>query len=252
MIKQYATVDWDKDAQAFCSGKYPINDKIYIQFPTIRQVMFDYGEKRYWSVMYSLIATSSDLIAQLDTMGLDWEKVSDFEVFLRNFIFLPEEDIHIFLPTVSPKDFILCENSDTQELMLYNEKDNITIDKFIHENIADYIRYAHGIKKNVIRAGNEFTHRDIIEDAHDEIKRQQRRQKKQKSQMKTYISFLANTYKCLPDQILDMKVNYFFDAIKRINAINEATTMPFLMYYGMVDGSKRENQKRLDPMRDDV
>ena len=67
-----------------------------------------------------------------------------------------------------------------------------------------------------------------------------------------YISYLSNVYKCLPDMILDMRVNYFFDAIKRTNAINEAATLPFMMYYGMVDGSNKQNQKRLDPMRYDV
>ena len=95
-------------------------------------------------------------------------------------------------------------------------------------------------------------HKDLIEDAHDELQKQQRKQKHHKSQMKAYISYLSNVYKCLPDMILDMRVNYFFDAIKRTNAINEAATLPFMMYYGMVDGSNKQNQKRLDPMRYDV
>lgn len=252
MIKRFVNINWDEDVKCFCTGRYNINDKIYINFPTIREIMFDIGEKQYWSVLFSLIATSSDIIAQLDDVGLDWEKVSDFEVFLRHIVFMSEEQIKIFLPTINLSDFVIGESKNTQELILYNEKEDITIDKFIVDKIAEYLRYVHGIKKNVIRAGNAYTHRDLIDDAHDELKKALRKPKQHKSQIKAYLSYLANSYGCLPDKILDMKANYFFDAVKRTNAINEATTLPFMMYYGMVDGSKKQNQLRLDPMRYDV
>lgn len=252
MIRQYATIDWDEDVKCFCTGRYNINDKIYIEFPTVRQVMFDIGEKQYWSVLFSLIATSSDIIAQLDEVGLDWEKVSDFEVFIRHFVFMPQEQIHIFLPTVNRDNYSIEENPESEELILHDNIDDIVLDKLIVEKIADYLRYAHGLKKNVIKAGNTYTHRDLIDDAKEELKKQKRRPKQQKSQLKAYISYLANVYRCSPETIMEMRINYFFDAIKRSNAINEATTMPFMMYYGMVDGTNKQNQKRLDPMRYDV
>lgn len=252
MIKQYAAINWDEDVKCFCSGRYTINDKVYIEFPTVRQIMFEIGEKNYWSTLFLLISTPSDIIAQLDDLGLDWEKVSDFDIFIRHFIFMSDEQIKIFLPTISKNSFKLFENKNTQEIILYDDENDIVIDRLIADKISDYLRYAHGIKKNVIKAGNAYTHKDLIEDAHDELKKQQRKQKHHKSQMKAYISYLSNVYKCLPDMILDMRVNYFFDAIKRTNAINEATTLPFMMYYGMVDGSNKQNQKRLDPMRYDV
>lgn len=245
-------VNWDEDVKCFCTGRYQINDKIYIDFPTVKQVMFDIGEKQYWSVLFSLVATSSDIIAQLDDAGLDWEKVTDFEVFLRHFIFMSQEQVNIFLPTIIRENFKIGENKESEELVLYDETNDIMLDRLVVEKIADYLRYTHGLKKNVIKAGNAYTHRDLIEDAHDELRKQQRRPQQQKSQLKAYISYLANAYGCLPDKIMDMRINYFFDAIKRTNAINEATTLPFQMYYGMVDGTNKENQKRLNPMRYDL
>lgn len=249
MIKNYATVNYDEDVKCYLSGKYVINDKIYINFPTIKQIMFDIGEKKYWTLIYSMVATSSDLIAQLDDKGLDWEKVDDFDIFIMNFIFLNENDIKYLLPTIEKSKFILTENPDNQEIILRNEEDGITIDRNIYECIVDYIRYVHGIKKNVIRAANAYTHRDLIEDAHEQIKLMQRKSKLQKSQMKAYVSYVVNSLGYRIDDVLDMKINYFFDCVKRINAIETAKTMPFMMYYGMVDMDKRESKNSLDPIR---
>lgn len=249
MTKKYATVNYDEDAKCYLSGKYYINDKIYIQFPTVRQVMFDIGEKKYWNLIFALVATSSDLIAQLDDKGLDWEKVPDFDIFIMNFIMLGEDAIKVMLPTITTSNFTIEENPQNQELILIDKTNDIVIDRNIYECIVDYIRYAHGIEKNVVRAANAYTHRDLIEDAHEQIKLMQRKSKSQKSQMKAYISYVINSLGYKVDDVLDMNINFFFDCVKRINAIETAKTMPFMIYYGMVDMSKRESKNSLDPTR---
>lgn len=249
MTKKYATINYDEDAKCYLSGKYRINDKIYVNFPTVREVMFDIGEKNYWLIIFSLVATSSDLIAQLDDRGLDWEKVPDFDIFIMNFLLMSEDKLNVMLPNIKSSNFVLKENPDNEEVILYDEKNDITIDRNIYECIVDYIRYAHGLEKNVIRAANAYTHRDLIEDAHEQIKFSQRKPKSHKSQMKAYVSYVINALGYKIDDVLDMKINFFFDCIKRINAIDTAKTMPFMMYYGMVDMSKKESKKNLDPMR---
>ena len=82
-----------------------LTDKIYINFPTVREVMFDIGEKKYWSIIYSLVATSSDLIDQLDDKGLDWEKVPDFDIFIMNFLLMNEDLLNVMLPTIKSSNF---------------------------------------------------------------------------------------------------------------------------------------------------
>lgn len=248
MIKNYATVNYDEDAKCYVSGKYRINDKIHIEFPTVREIMFDIGEKKYWTAIYSIVSTPSDLIAQLDDRGLDWEKVADFDIFIMNFI-LNGDGIKVLLPMIDTTKFVLTENPDSKEIILYDETNDITIDRNIYECIADYIRYAHGLKKNVIRAANAYTHRDLIEDAHDQIEIDKRKSKSHKSQMKAYISYIIGSLGYKVDDVLDMRINFFFDCVKRVNAIDTAQQMPFMIYYGMVDTSKREIKNSLDPMR---
>lgn len=247
MIRK-SVINYNEDAKCYLCGKYNINSKIYINFPTIREIMFDIGENKYWTLVFGIIATSSDLIAELDSKGLDWEKVDDFDIFCINFLLSDSKLMNIIFPTLDTSLFDLKEN-ENGEVVLYDKTNDITIDKNIYTYIVDYMRYVHGIDKNVIKAGNQYTHNDLIEDAHKQLERNKIKLKNQKSQMKARISYVLNYSGYKIDDILDMRINYFFDCVKRISAIETAKTMPFLMYYGMVDGKKREIKNSLDAMR---
>lgn len=251
MIKDYALIDVDEDAKCYLSGEYKINKKISMHFPTIREIMLGIGEQKYWQIVCILCATTSDMIAQLDERGLDWETTDDFDVFAINFISMTKQDLSVLFPTLADCNFELEINQDNDNLILIDKEKDIVIDKNIYEHMASYIRYVHGIKKNIVRAANAYTHRDLIEDAYRELEYAKKRKKKKQesSQMKNYISYLIAEMHFSKDQVLDMNVNFFFDCVKRGNAVEQAKTMPFLIYYGMVDASNKETKKSLDPMR---
>lgn len=251
MTRNCVLIDENEDAKCYITGEYHINDKVYIKFPTVREIMCDIGELNYWRILFTLTATTSDMIAQLDDMGLDWEKTDDFDVFAVNFSLMPKQDIGVLFPELVCCDFDLMINQDNDMTVLRDEKNDINIDKNIYDHIVDYLRHVHGLKKNVIRAANAYTHRDIIEDAHREIEYASKRKKKKNngSQFKNYISYLMTSMCLKQSDVLDMNVCLFFDCVKRCNAVEQAKTMPFLMYYGMVDASNKEAKNSLDPMR---
>lgn len=242
-------INYEEDAKCYLSGDYRINDKIYVHFPTVREILFEIGEKAYWTTVFAFVSTSSDLIAELDDRGLDWEQVTDFDLFIMNFLLMSEDMIHIFLPTLRVENFRLRENPDNQEINLYSARDDITIDKNIFQYIADYIRFVHGLKKNIVKAGNAYTHQDLIDDAHDRKRWAEMKPKNEKSQMKAYLSYLIASLGYTVDDVMDMRINFFFDLIKRVSAIETAKEMPFMAYAGMVDLKKKEVKKSLDPMR---
>lgn len=244
-------IDWDEDAKCYMSGNYKVNDKITVRFPTVREIMFDIGEKEYWQAVFMLTMTPSDVIAELDDDGLDWEQVPEFDLFIKNFIFMSEDMLRIFLPCLNKDNFQLVENENIQQINLYDPVNDILIDSNIYLYIVDYIRYVHGIKKNIIKAGNAYTHKGLIEDAHKHKKwASMKKAKADKSQMKAYVSFLMASLSYSRDEVLDMQMNFFLDIIKRVSAIETAKEMPFMAYSGMIDTTKKENKKLFDPMRD--
>ena len=64
---------------------FPINDKIMVRMPTVGEII-RFGEKKYFSLVYLFCSTSSDYKVQLDSIGVDWQDLSDFDMFRQLFI----------------------------------------------------------------------------------------------------------------------------------------------------------------------
>ena len=91
---------------------------------------------------------------------------------------------------------------------------------------------------------NEITKMDLIEDARDEAMMASR--KEYKSVLKPLISALAvKTGQLGSDSIWNTKINMFFDAIKRINKIQDATLLLQGAYSGFAS-LKGVDKARLD------
>ena len=64
---------------------YPITKDIVVHVPTVREIIKEYGEDEYYGIISYFLATSYDLMLDLEDNGIDYETVSDFDVFLMRF-----------------------------------------------------------------------------------------------------------------------------------------------------------------------
>ena len=60
---------------------YEINDKIAVHVPTVNEI-FDFGDQKYYSIVQTLIATPFDLMVELDDIGIDYESITNYQLFL--------------------------------------------------------------------------------------------------------------------------------------------------------------------------
>ena len=60
---------------------YKINDKISVHVPTVDEI-FDFGDMKYYSIIQTLIATPFDLMVELDDIGIDYETITNFQLFM--------------------------------------------------------------------------------------------------------------------------------------------------------------------------
>ena len=65
------------------SSALPITPQIELYIPTVGEILED--EKYYYNLVFSLCATPSDYMVQLDDAGIDYTKITDYE--LRKFDF---------------------------------------------------------------------------------------------------------------------------------------------------------------------
>ena len=257
-----------------------ITDKIKIKQPTIGQIE-EFGEQRYFSAVLNLTSVGVDLIWHLTEMGIDFTKISDYDLFLKvivplvsskknilklleeNYLYdeecakiynsLSDEDkeemlinpLELILDNIDLADFIQCTDTTTNEIVLYNKERDITIDRTVYMRVVDVVRKMHGFKRNNIVPANESTKQDMIEDARDEHLAS--KYNTFKSILLPYVSSLINHPSCSykHNDIWDLGINAFFDSIKRINKIQNATLL-LQGAYSVFASLKGIDKERLD------
>lgn len=225
------------ELQLFRGKDYVINDKIKIHHPTLDQIT-EYGEQEYFGLVSRLTATPSDYKVQLFDMGLDYEEITDFDMFALMCNGLDVNDTSILFGSLSFSDFKLVQHTTTNEIMLYNYEQDFAIDKVIYELIMEYLRKIHGFEKNIEIAGNKFTKQILIEEAR--ALQERNKDKPYKSMLIPLISAMTNCseFKFSHSTVWDLPIYVFMDSVKRIQKIKNYNYLMQGAYSGNVDLKK--------------
>lgn len=223
------------ELQAWFGLDYKINDNLTIHQPTLGEII-DFGERKYFGLISALTATPSEYKAPLSDMGVDWEKVDDYDMFVmfsrgvsrpEGSILFGDLDLSAMLPFVN----------GANELALRSDS-GVVIDKYIYYNISEYLTKTHGIKKKRDVAGNAFTKRMLIKLNREELERN--RSKPYESKLLPLVSTLVNSpgFKYNSAQVRDVGIIEFMDSVGRAQIIRHANAILNGMCTGMVDASK--------------
>ena len=229
-------MDYEVDELALYFGNdYVLNEYITIHQPTVGEIA-RYGEKRYLGLIHTLTSTPSDMISVLWDIGIDWEEISEFELFyLLISRWVNPEDTKILLGDLRLCDFNLYKNENDEVVM---KNGDCIIDMNIHRIMTDVIRKMHGLKRNVKRAANRITKEMMIEVDRDD--RFIASKSKFESQLKSLVSAMINSpgFKYGLKEVQDMPYCAFMDSVSRILAINRADALSIGGVCGMADLSK--------------
>ena len=225
--------------------EYALTDTIHISQPTIGQIS-DFSEQDYFAFISLITATPFDMIAQLDSLGIDFTEITPFQMFCLFVNQFKGEEVKMLFGDI---DFSKYEIKGEGNNMYLQSGDSI-ISEPVYMLMVSYIRSMHNIPApKYDSVGNEETKKKLIEFAYDDLKYAKR--KKYKSQLLNLVSYLVNNdhSKCDFKTVWDMPVYSFFDSIKRIQTINSVDWLHSGIYSGNVDVSKI-NKKELNSLRD--
>lgn len=223
---------------------YIINEHISIHQPTLGEIC-DWGEGKYFNIIYNIVATPTDMKYMLSLKDIDWNECEDFQLFLMLYKLFTKEETKIIFGDLDFTKYEICRNRLNGEICLYNEYTDSVIDKSIYELIVSYLRKAHNIEKNVEKAMTETTRIVLLEEAKEQYEESQRN-KKHKSKLKPLISTMINMsgFNYNHNTIWDMKINAFMDSVQRIRNIKTADLLLTSGYSGFgVDLSKINKNK---------
>lgn len=190
------------------------------------------------------MATPTDLKYHLSLSNIDWNKITDYELFLTRYNTFDINESKIIFGDLNFTSFHLMMK-DNEEIVLYDDLSQITIDRSIYEIMVDYLRKSHRITKNVEKAMNETTRLVLLEEAKEQY--ESSKDTKFKSILLPLISTLTNMegFKYSWSTVWDMKINAFMDSVTSILHIKNVDLLLSSGYSGFGVDLKKINKTEL-------
>ena len=234
-----------------------ITDSILVRIPTVGEIIEHLDE--YYALAALIIATPTDLMVQLDDIGIDWSKIGDFELFCTLWSEIQDkhkDSPHIFslffgnldisglqpAPIGDTGRFIIQapkKDENRKKKKRDPQKKTIMIDSIVYNSICEAIRMMLGLQKNERVPGNEAARKFIIE---TERRRQKREARKKKdpaalSQIENLIISLVNNADCPYDfnTILGLTMLQFNESVRQVSRKYNVDNLMIGVYSGTVD-----------------
>lgn len=205
--------------------RIPITDQITIMIPTVGEVL-DH-ERYYYSMAYTLTSTPYQQMVQLDDAGIDYTKISEYELFIRNMISYAYSKKEIALQVKGLEEsgakenatqieelqkkmefvdvpvrlifgddfeigaYDLYKDKEIDELILFNPVTGARIDRLTYLAISETIRKINSFEHVKLKPGNESARTYLLEKERKRLKRAAR--KPFVSQLEQRVVGLVNT-----------------------------------------------------------
>lgn len=231
---------------------YKVNEKIIIYEPTLGQILKfgsdgQYGEKEFYSAVNIFVSNTTSYRLQLWKMGIDWNKISDFELFGRLLPGLNDDVEKILFGDVKIKKMKLYniknpqseqdDSKDSESLVLYDPDTELTMTEEEYKKMANYMRAMFNIFPKTEFAKGRSTKEALIDE-----ERMKLRNKKDESNSMLFpmISACLNHpgFKYRMDELKNLGIVAFMDSVQRLQVYENSTALISGSMTGMADLSK--------------
>ena len=235
---------------------YIVNDEITIHQPTIQDFIEAEDETKIYDVIKPFIANTTAYRVQLWDKGIDWNKLTNIELFS---VLIKQIDFKYSQLIFGEVDFssfdlleIEKENGET-EPFLYSKTMDLGIDEATLKRICKHIQYMF----NIFPVEEEFTSSKILKqdlinkDRQNQIVQQKKESARANQSLLSMITFYLNHPGCKykKNELREMGYFEFMYNIQRIQIYESTHALFGGIYSGMCDLSK-VNPNGFNFMRD--
>ena len=252
--------------QLYFGDPYQVSDKITIYQPTIGGILeYDkqFGESEFWSMLNVFIGNTTSYRLLLWDMGIDWNEISDFQLFSLLIKTLKVENTEIlfgdldlslfdaYMKQIPNKDESNDEEESEpkQEMILWNPELDIEITEDIYNNIALYIRTMFNIFPKIEKAKGKTTKKWIIEEDGMNLANA-----KKEDTTSTFLPLIESCcchagFKYKKNELREVGIYEFMRSVQRLQVYESTTALLKGMYSGFID-TKGIDKEEFDFMRD--
>lgn len=210
-----------------------VTDDITILIPKVGEVID--REEEYYAEVSMLSAMPADYMVQLDDIGIRYDEINEYELFFILFNSIRENDTGMVFKDLDLNRFEPAVHRESGQPVLYDEVDDIVIDRVVHTKIADLLRRIHRLEKNEKMPGNEEARKYLIERARKKAKRDRRRRRQ--SQLEQLITAMVNTEEFKYDYVgtRELTIYQFNESVRQIQHKVDYNNIMHGVYAGTVD-----------------
>ena len=248
---------------------YPITDKIIVKQPHIQDII-DYGEEQFFSMFFIFIGNTTYRKLFLWNNGIDWNKLSDFELFCNFAPTLKKEDTQVLFDDIDFSEFDIFLRNDFEpepepvpppgknkvrvidrnkynmrmydkSHVLYNDKTDVMITADDYYKMRKVLRDMSLIYPKTEYASSKATKELLIDEEIEMIKKIERERKGESvSTLLPLISFCVNHpgFKYKLQELRSVGIAEFMDSVKRLQLYESTRALLNGSMSGMCDMSK--------------
>lgn len=245
-------IEFDK-LQMFFKRPYVIDlesavGKITLKQPTIGDII-NIGEARFYGTLSIFVTNTTSHRLMLWGDGnepvIDWNIMSDFELFMGLILGADKEVYSLFLQDLDLSKFERVGKNvgDKKISVLYDVDDGIEINEEVYWHISQYLREMFSIFPE-----EKLTDSPILKSWYIESDRKKKKIEKEKAEkgeseqssllpvISSYLNHPGTKYKS--SELESLGVYEFWDGVQRLQIYEQSTACLKGLYSGMVDGSK--------------
>lgn len=233
---------------------YYVTDNICIRQPTIGDII-EFGESRFWNIIGILCANPTSMRLMLWNIGIDWNEITEFELFTMTTKTLEKEDTKLLFGDIDFTKFKLIRNSNDKLVLVYMPNPLIQIDEEVYNRLVGYLRVMFNIHPKVELAKGKATKEAIIFEEEMNLKNASRKQEKEYWKQSILFPLISSAlnhpgFKYKKSELKEIGIVEFMDSVKRLQVYESVTSLMTGMYMGMIDTKKMNLQEELNWTRD--
>lgn len=224
-----------------------INNYITFHTPSVGEII-EYGEKEYYTMISCFITIPSDMKSQLFDMGIDYEEISDFDLFYLLTRNLTKDKTSLLFYDLDFTKFEMCEDRSNNKHVMFDKENNIKLDELAYLKIVKCLRTLHSIKPKIEKAANKTTKRILIELDRERLNKQ--KNEDYKSNLKPLVSAMMRYpgFKYKSRELKECSMYEFMDTVQGAQIYVQSIALLQGSYSGMIDTSKI-NKKEFNWLR---
>lgn len=252
LVQQNSNNDYDI-MKIYFGDPIEIDKNIIINQPTIGQII-EFGETEFWSIASRLCGNPTSMRLPLWRAGIDWNKISEYDLFLLLYKTFVKEKTSIFFGDLDFTKLVPIKNGETY-ILIDPDKPELQIDETIYQKIVGYLRIIVNIHPKTEKTKSKATKEAIIYEEEMAIKNDARKHKNDKWRQSILFPLISSAlnhsgFKYKKNELRDVGLFEFMDSIRRLQIIESVTSLMTGMYMGMMDTSKLDLNKELNWSRD--